>query len=155
MRLPSLKFLKTFQVAAKLQSFKAAAEELFVTPSAVSHQIKALEEQVFDKLFCARCGTWVSPDDFGWTRRESGAHAYHRACGDHGPELLKPSSWLGWQSDSWPSPRAAESREHPQEGLACLHLMRQLSNPGPEVRNLDQYRPDDEPSTRMTCLIIA
>ena len=43
MRLPSLKFLKTFQVAAKLQSFKAAAGELFVTPSAVSHQIKALE----------------------------------------------------------------------------------------------------------------
>jgi len=32
--------LKTFQVAARLQSFKAAAEELFVTPSAVSHQIR-------------------------------------------------------------------------------------------------------------------
>ena len=45
MRLPSLKFLKTFQVAARLQSFKAAAEELFVTPSAISHQIKALEER--------------------------------------------------------------------------------------------------------------
>jgi LysR family glycine cleavage system transcriptional activator len=51
MRLPSLKFLKTFQVAAKLQSFKAAAEELFVTPSAVSHQIKALEEQLGVSLF--------------------------------------------------------------------------------------------------------
>jgi LysR family transcriptional regulator, glycine cleavage system transcriptional activator len=51
MRLPSLKFLKTFQVAAKLQSFKAAAEELFVTPSAVSHQIKALEEQLGVALF--------------------------------------------------------------------------------------------------------
>jgi hypothetical protein len=63
-------------------------------------EIKELEEQVFDKLFCARCGTWVSPDDFGWTQREGGAHAYHLACGDHGPELMKPSSWLGWQSDS-------------------------------------------------------
>ena len=51
MRLPSLKFLKTFQVAAKLQSFKAAAEELFVTPSAVSHQIKALEELLGVSLF--------------------------------------------------------------------------------------------------------
>src|SRR5476651_1795984 len=51
MRLPSLKFLKTFQVAAKLQSFKATAEELFVTPSAVSHQIKALEEQLGVALF--------------------------------------------------------------------------------------------------------
>ena len=51
MRLPSLKFLKTFQIAAKLQSFKAAAEELYVTPSAVSHQIKALEEQLGVTLF--------------------------------------------------------------------------------------------------------
>ena len=54
MRLPSLKFLKTFQVAAKLQSFKAAAEELFVTPSAVSHQIKALEEQLWRRAVRAR-----------------------------------------------------------------------------------------------------
>jgi LysR family transcriptional regulator, glycine cleavage system transcriptional activator len=51
MRLPSLKSLKTFQVAAKLKSFKAAAEELFLTPSAVSHQIKALEEQLGVALF--------------------------------------------------------------------------------------------------------
>ena len=51
MRLPSLKFLKTFQVAAARLSFKAAAEELFVTPSAVSHQIKALEEQLGVALF--------------------------------------------------------------------------------------------------------
>jgi len=51
MRLPSLKFLKTFQVAAKRQSFKGAAEELFVTPSAVSHQIKVLEEQLGVPLF--------------------------------------------------------------------------------------------------------
>jgi LysR family transcriptional regulator, glycine cleavage system transcriptional activator len=51
MRLPSLKFLKTFQVAAARLSFKAAAEELFITPSAVSHQIKALEEQLGVALF--------------------------------------------------------------------------------------------------------
>ncbi len=51
MRLPSLKFLKTFQVAARLKSFKAAADELYLTPSAVSHQIKALEEQLGVALF--------------------------------------------------------------------------------------------------------
>jgi LysR family glycine cleavage system transcriptional activator len=51
MALPSLKFLKTFQVAAKLKSFKGAAEELFVTPSAISHQIKALESQLGVALF--------------------------------------------------------------------------------------------------------
>ena len=63
-------------------------------------EIAELEEQIFDKLFCARCGTWISPDDFGWTRREGGSHAYHLACGDHGPELMKPSSWLGWRAES-------------------------------------------------------
>jgi LysR family transcriptional regulator, glycine cleavage system transcriptional activator len=51
MHLPSYKFLKTFQVVARLLSFKAAAEELFVTPSAVSHQIKALEKQLGVELF--------------------------------------------------------------------------------------------------------
>ncbi len=51
MRLPPLKYLKTFQVAATRLSFKAAAEELCITPSAVSHQIKALEEQLGVPLF--------------------------------------------------------------------------------------------------------
>jgi LysR family glycine cleavage system transcriptional activator len=46
MRLPSLKYLKTFQVAATRLSFRAAAEELCIAPSAVSHQVKGLEEQL-------------------------------------------------------------------------------------------------------------
>jgi LysR family transcriptional regulator, glycine cleavage system transcriptional activator len=48
---PSLKFLKTFHVAARLGSFKAAAEELHLTPSAVSHQMKELEDQLGVSLF--------------------------------------------------------------------------------------------------------
>jgi myosin heavy subunit len=63
-------------------------------------EIRKLEEQIFDKLFCGRCRTWVSPSEFGWTQREDGAYAYHLACGDHGSEVMKPSSRLGWQSDS-------------------------------------------------------
>src|SRR5690348_11683141 len=51
MRLPSLKFLKTFQVAAQRQSFKSAADELCITPSAVSHQVKSLESQLGIPLF--------------------------------------------------------------------------------------------------------
>jgi LysR family glycine cleavage system transcriptional activator len=51
MQTPSLRFLKTFHIAAKLGSFKAAAEELCVTASAVSHQIKALEQQLGVSLF--------------------------------------------------------------------------------------------------------
>lgn len=46
-----LKFLKTFQIAARRGSFRAAAEELFVTASAVSHQIRQLEQQLGVALF--------------------------------------------------------------------------------------------------------
>lgn len=42
-RLPPLHTLEAFEVAARHRSFKAAAEQLHLTPSAVSHQLKALE----------------------------------------------------------------------------------------------------------------
>ena len=44
MRLPPLKSVHYFEAAARLQSFTKAAAELNVTHSAISHQIKALEE---------------------------------------------------------------------------------------------------------------
>lgn len=50
----SVKGLRTFCVVARRLSFKAAAHELCVTPSAVSHQIKALEQQLQAKLFLRR-----------------------------------------------------------------------------------------------------
>lgn len=43
-RLPSLNNLRAFEAAARLQSVTRAATELSVTQSAVSHQIKSLEE---------------------------------------------------------------------------------------------------------------
>lgn len=43
--------LRTFEAAARLRSFKLAAAELAVTPTAVSHQIKALEQQAGCALF--------------------------------------------------------------------------------------------------------
>ncbi len=46
-----LKGLRTFCVAARLGSFRAAAEELFVTASAVSHQIRGLEKELGETLF--------------------------------------------------------------------------------------------------------
>jgi len=43
--------LRTFEAAARLASFKSAADELAVTPAAVSHQIKALEAWLGILLF--------------------------------------------------------------------------------------------------------
>ncbi|MGF1911043.1 transcriptional regulator GcvA [Vibrio kasasachensis] len=53
-RLPPLNSLKVFEAAARHLSFTRAAEELFVTQAAVSHQIKALEEFLGLKLFRRR-----------------------------------------------------------------------------------------------------
>ncbi|WP_298439922.1 transcriptional regulator GcvA [uncultured Ferrimonas sp.] len=53
-RLPPLNALKAFEAAARNLSFTRAAEELFVTQAAVSHQIKALEEHLGLKLFRRR-----------------------------------------------------------------------------------------------------
>jgi LysR family glycine cleavage system transcriptional activator len=54
MRDNTIRGLRTFSTAARHSSFKAAAEELCITPSAVSHQIKALEELFGTQLFDRR-----------------------------------------------------------------------------------------------------
>ncbi len=50
-RLPPLNALRAFEAAARLLSFKKAAKELHVTPGAVSHQIKLLEDHLGVALF--------------------------------------------------------------------------------------------------------
>ena len=50
-RLPPLNALKAFEVAGRHMSFSRAAEELHVTPAAITHQIKALETDLGVKLF--------------------------------------------------------------------------------------------------------
>jgi DNA-binding transcriptional LysR family regulator len=50
-RLPSLDLLKGFEAAARHLSFTRAAEELFLTQSALSRQMQALEEQLGLALF--------------------------------------------------------------------------------------------------------
>ncbi|PKH87320.1 LysR family transcriptional regulator [Colwellia sp. Bg11-28] len=50
-QLPPLNSIRVFDAAARLGSFKKAAEELHVTPTAISHQIKTLEEALGTLLF--------------------------------------------------------------------------------------------------------
>lgn len=50
-RLPPLNALRAYEAAARHLSFTRAAEELFVTQAAVSHQVKALEQHLGVKLF--------------------------------------------------------------------------------------------------------
>jgi LysR family glycine cleavage system transcriptional activator len=53
-RLPSLTSVRAFEAAARHASFNRAADELSVTPSAVSHQVKSLEAHLGVPLFTRR-----------------------------------------------------------------------------------------------------
>lgn len=50
-KLPPLSALRAFEAAARRMSFKDAAGELNVTPTAISHQVRLLEEFLDTKLF--------------------------------------------------------------------------------------------------------
>lgn len=67
---PSLNAIRAFEAAARLGGFKAAADELHVTPSAVSHQIANLEREIGVSLFHRR-GRHISlsaPGELYWRR---------------------------------------------------------------------------------------
>lgn len=50
-RIPPLTALRAFEAAVRLNSFAKAAEDLFVTPAAISQQIRQLEEYLGVRLF--------------------------------------------------------------------------------------------------------
>ncbi|MEH6442728.1 MAG: LysR family transcriptional regulator [Oceanospirillaceae bacterium] len=65
-RIPSLNAVRAFEAAARHSSFTLAAEELDVTPTAISHQIRHLEDLLSIKLF-ERNGRYI-------VLTEQGAH---------------------------------------------------------------------------------
>jgi LysR family transcriptional regulator, glycine cleavage system transcriptional activator len=58
-RPPALRSLRAFCIAARHRSFKVAADELALTPSAVSHQIRELERALGVQLFERRARALV------------------------------------------------------------------------------------------------
>lgn len=61
-KLPPLNACRVFEAAARLGSFAHAAEELHVTPTAVSHQVALLEHWVGHRLFRRRHNGVVATD---------------------------------------------------------------------------------------------
>lgn len=62
-KLPSFFALRAFEAAARLESFALASEELHLTPSAISHQIRGLEDYFGLPLFMRRHrGVALTPD---------------------------------------------------------------------------------------------
>src|SRR5690606_38717217 len=63
-RLPPVHALSAFEAAARHGSFAVAAEELCITPSALSHRIRLLEDFVGERLF-VRDGRAITLTEFG------------------------------------------------------------------------------------------
>ena len=76
-RLPPFAAIRAFEATARLGNLRAAAEELCVTSSAISHQIRNLEEFVGRDLF-DRCASGLKPTEDGKRYLEEVSSALHR-----------------------------------------------------------------------------
>ncbi|MBP7065947.1 LysR substrate-binding domain-containing protein [Ferrovibrio sp.] len=114
-RLPPLNGLRAFEAAARLGGFVAAAEELSVTPAAVSQQVKGLEQQLGLPLFRR------APN--GLTLTEAG-RAYLPALSDGFDRLAEASHGLATAA---------------QGGRVCISLLPALAS-GWLVPRLGQFR---------------
>ncbi|MCH8550380.1 MAG: LysR family transcriptional regulator [Natronospirillum sp.] len=75
-RLPPLRALTCFEAVARLNSFSRAADSLNITQSAVSHQIRLLEDHLGESLFI-RHGRYLSLTEDGRAYHEAVAAALH------------------------------------------------------------------------------
>jgi len=119
-QLPSLSALRAFEAAARHLSFTRAAEELFVTQAAISHQVRALEEEVGCSLF-VRLPRRVALSEEGRVLAEAATEAFARIT--TGMEALSHAGTSGVVSVSvspsmavrWLVPRLEDFREHHPE----------------------------------------
>lgn len=88
-KLPSYFSLRAFEAAARLQSFALAGEELHLSPSAISHQIRSLETY-FGKSLFTRSFRRVEPTADGvrlLTRLSAAFDLMEQACHELSPPL--------------------------------------------------------------------
>ncbi len=112
-RLPSLKAVRYFASAARLQSFTAAATELHITQAAVSRMIQTLEEELGVQLF-DRKGRWISLSPAG--------EAYYKRVSE-GLALIASASSLARMGRDTGVLTLVVNR-----GFATLWLVRHLSD---------------------------
>ncbi|AOX99423.1 transcriptional regulator GcvA [Jeongeupia sp. USM3] len=131
--LPPLNALRIFEAAARLESFSAAANELFVTHGAVSKQIKQLEEWLSVQLF-ERAGGRVRLTDAGWrylVQVQDGFDIIANAT----QQLMQPNRQRRLVINSTPTlamywllPHLAQfQREHPDVELRLMTSDRDIS----------------------------
>lgn len=140
-RLPPLKALRAFEVAARLGSFAKAAEVLCVTPAAISHQIKILEEYVGHLLFerlpnglaLTTAGKTLLPGTIaGFDSLENAASLLRRPR-PQSHEVLVVSALPSFAQE-WLMPRLVDFRErHPEIDVLVQTEYRMVDLEGEDV----------------------
>ena len=123
-RLPPLNALRAFEAAARHTSFARAADELNVTPGAISQQVKALEERLGVQLF-QRLPRGLSLTGIGERLRPKVGDALDRlaiaadeAMAAGGPARLRVSALPAF-AEKWLVPRLTRFRKgHPSIEVA-------------------------------------
>ena len=124
--LPPLTSLRAFEAVARRSSFKAAAEELFVTPTAISHQIRQLEAHLGLRVLerSPRAVRLTAEGSVLYEATASGfaeiARAVAHLRGQQDPAILTLTSTTAFLSH-WIVPRLAELRRLLPEVDLRLH----------------------------------
>jgi DNA-binding transcriptional LysR family regulator len=138
--LPPLQALRALEAATRRCSFSRAAEELHLTHSAVSHHLRALEEQLGVELF-RRAGARMIPTAAGAQLAQRVRHsledlhdaldaARRGARGAHGATRLELSAMSDFLS-IWLIPRLGDFYDrHPLVDLS-LHMHADVAPPDP------------------------
>lgn len=131
-RLPPLTALRAFDAAARHMSFSKAAEELNVTPAALSFQIKSLESHLGQPLFrrmnravdLTDAGRNLAPGAAEGFRTLQAAWANTRRLQDNKTLTVTAGPAL---TAKWLAPRLYEfAREHPEIDLRFSATLRNL-----------------------------
>lgn len=136
-RFPSFLALRAFEAAARAGGFTAAGQELNLTPSAISHQIRALERH-FGRALFSRQGIKVVLNADGARLAGELSAAFgmiHRACGEFAVSVPRQELAVHCApsfASTWLGPRLPEfMRLHPavtlrlSSGAELVDLLRQ------------------------------
>lgn len=138
-RLPPLTALRAFEAAARHMSFAKAAEELHVTPAALSYQIKSLEEHLGEALFI-RLNRAVELTEAGRTLAPGASEGFQTlVTAWRATRRLQDSSTLNVTAGpaftaKWLAPRLYEfARAHPEIDLRFSATLRMMDFERDEV----------------------
>lgn len=159
-RLPSLTALRAFEAAARHMSFARAAEELHVTPAALSYQIKSLETELGLPLFrrlnrqveLTEAGRVLAPGVAeGFETLKSAVRAVARLADDSGLTVTAGPAF----TSKWLAPRIFHFVEkRPDIDLRIVASLKRLDFDRDEVDAAIRFsRADEEPGCYVETLI--